>query len=72
MCFGGSSKADPPAPPPAPPTVLEQAAPEEARKNKNKTTRASMGTKSLRTSSLSIGSGTGNSPSSTRSGGVNI
>lgn len=69
MCVGGSSPSIPdPAPPVAPPDVLEQEAPEEAKKKKSKIKRAASGTKALRT--LSIGSGTVNS--STRSGGLNI
>ena len=70
MCFGGSSKTPEPAPPVSPPAVLEQEAPEEAKKKKSKTVRKASGTKDLRTSSLSIGSGT--ESSATRSGGINI
>lgn len=70
MCMiSKSSKVPEPAPPVAPPDILDQEAPDTAKKKTSQVKRAASGTKSFR-SSLSIGSGTVAGP--TRSGGLNI
>ncbi len=68
MCLLSNSDTPEPPPPVAPPDVLDQDAPDMARKRKTAAQRGASGTKRLRT--LALGSGTVNG--STRSGGLNI